>query len=1076
MSLILAIIVGFISIMVPGFFISIALLRKTGLSLFEITVIGFILGLIIPPSAIWLESYLIPVSHSFSFSENLYNINIVIITIIGVILAFQQGALSDLFGSRGGAAPTTLREISADYKSRITELRHKVKGINADLKVVAEHQKQEEELVKSQAHELEMLNVGPEEREKIKQMHAQQEKKLYEQHEREEMQLLDSGMGKKSFKLNWIFILLFALMIITFYTRIINIGTATNYFEFDPYFDMISTQNILTYGYQIQLSHEAWPTLTNGTVERLQPIVPYLEAYWFELAGGNSAIPANQSETASVTNSNPPNTALLSLVSSWYPPIAAALLVFVVFLILYHIYGEIPGIIGAAFAAVMPTLITTFIAGEQLLEPWGIFAMFFFVAAYLLAVKYPKEKRYAILAGIAFASNFLGAHYYTVTTGILAMYILLQGIFNVFKKRDSRDFYIMNTIVIIVIAITYAFYGPYEATLTQKTSAVFGIPEIVAFPLFALLLVAIFEYLPKILHERKYIPQKPDFRTYLTFLAIIIVLGLLITFLTPLGAPIRDYINLSTKYTTPSSPLFMTVQEYAPTGINFDFGSGGFGLIGASVLGANLLVWLVLIIFGCLIIYTVIIKDSQNGIFLAATVIPLTVAGMLEVKYLPHFGVGYILAIGVIIGESFLLVKNSKSEMIEYVPGMIIFLAIIAAVMGSLNGSLGYALIGGVIAIAAELLVVFLVKKDARPYYSILVIAAVIIILEGAPALYAVISASGQSCTAVVQAQNSLGDALFCNTVPNYWLVAMKWASQNIGPYGPRILSWWDYGDWINWFGNSNAVLRGDNSVPASDYQAAAYFVLGPKLGFNSTAMAKYMNGIQAKYVLFDDQLVPKWGALDFLGCVYVNQTSQAYATAAGKANNQPYVLGTSNCEITHDPAEIWIPTNPTVSNYCQLANTSITAVQAEVILGLGQSAVNQSYCAPVSFLQGTTVNLLYPNGTKTNIVVTTQLYQGGINLQGTELYTFIALYLPNGPNNTITDAPSEFYNSNYYDGYFLGKMPGFTRVYPSNFTGINYINSTNKVVIYAVNNYTGGNTPHTSKPSYLTNNFTVPG
>ena len=46
----------------------------------------------------------------------------------------------------------------------------------------------------------------------------------------------------------------------------------------------------------------------------------------------------------------------------------------------------------------MPALITTFIAGEQLLEPWGIFAMCFFYATYLLAVNNPKEYRYTILA------------------------------------------------------------------------------------------------------------------------------------------------------------------------------------------------------------------------------------------------------------------------------------------------------------------------------------------------------------------------------------------------------------------------------------------------------------------------------------------------------------------------------------------------------------------------------------------------------------------------------------------------------------------------------------------------------
>ena len=447
-----------------------------------------------------------------------------------------------------------------------------------------------------------------------------------------------------------------------------------------------------------------------------------------------------------------------------------------------------------------------------------------------------------------------------------------------------------------------------------------------------------------------------------------------------------------------------------------------------SIGGANVIVWLVLIAFVGIVVYQTLWKDSQNGVFLVATIIPLAVAGMLEVKYLPHFGVGYIIAIGVIIGEAMIVLKNNLT---------------------------------------------------ATRAVTILVIVAVII--EALPSIGGAVTAYGASCQSVVAAGNAVGDAMYCNTVPQYWLNAMSWASRNVGPLGPRILSWWDYGDWINWFGNSNAVLRGDNAVAASDYQAAAYFVLGPKItfngtAFNSTSMAKYMNGIQAKYVLFDDQLVPKWGALDFLGCVYIGQTSLDYAYSQGKIYHQAFTLGTSNCETTHDPAEIWIPVNPTVGQFCQLNNTAITAIQTEVVLGFGQSAVNQTYCAPESFLQGNNTYLLYPNGSKTNIIITDQLFQGVVSVSGTQLYTFVAIYMPNGPNETITDAPSAFYDSNFYRGYFFGKLPGYTLAYPASFTGVNYVNTTSKVMILAVNNYTGGNTPKTAKPTFEKNNFTVPG
>ncbi|MDE1847307.1 MAG: hypothetical protein KGH52_04610, partial [Candidatus Micrarchaeota archaeon] len=81
-----------------------------------------------------------------------------------------------------------------------------------------------------------------------------------------------------------------------------------------------------------------------------------------------------------------------------------------------------------------------------------------------------------------------------------------------------------------------------------------------------------------------------------------------------------------------------------------------------------------------------------------------------------------------------------------------------------------------------------------------------------------------------------------------------------------------------------------------------------------------------------------------------------------------------------------------------------------------------------------------------------------------------------NGPNDTITNAPTAFYNSSYYRGFFFGKLPGYKLVYPTNFTGINYVNDTNPVMILALENYTGGVPPITPKAGYVHNNYTMPG
>ena len=1111
MSFIIPLIIGLLSIIVPGFFLAFALLKKPGLPIFEIAVIGFIFGLIFPPTMIWLESYLIPFSPIFAFSNGLYNANVIILTIIGLALCWQQNVFGssqfDFLSSKLGLK----QEIEKDYKKRVASLRKTVSALNRDIRIIKEHEKEEEDLIRKHAEELELMgNAGVEEKAKVVELHREQERKLFEQHESEEKRLLESAttqtvqQGPKTNSIVWLALL--GLMLVAFSTRMLSISTAPNYFEFDPYFDMLSTQAILTYGQQLLYNHAAWPTLVNGTISRIQPIVPYLEAYWYNLA-------------TTTPNASTINTTLLSLISSWYPPITAALLVFAVFMFIYHEYGEYPAIIGAALATVMPVLITTFIAGEQLLEPWGIFALFFFYASYILAVNNPKEDRFAILAGIAFASNFLGAHYYTVTAAVLAMYIILQGIIHVIKREETKLFYRMNVIVLAIATVSYLAYNAYGSALNASTPTLLGIPVIISFPISALIFIFVTEYLANklanILEHRKLLIYTLCALSMIGWIAIIIdfifskstksktfdsekgviagavvgiiygvILGIFITpifgiiaaiiqgilvfvavgfavdnlnvhiksyyryaiisvFITilvislpisPLGHSLNKYIALSEHFTTPSSPLFMTVQEYAPTGyFTYNFGAGGFGLIGWSIGGLSIIVWAVLIVFTLLTLLAIMNRNSKASIMTIAAVWPLAIAGMIEVKYLPHFGVAYIIALCAILGELMLYYYKDWSSTIR----VVLFASFV-----------------------------------------------MLVLIEAVPAMLQLVSAASNSnCSSIVNQSNALGDVIYCNTVPQYWLSALSWMKTNVGPYGARVLSWWDYGDWINWFGNSNAVLRGDNAVALADYAAAAHYVFTPTDLFNGTAynskqLGTYMSGIQAKYILFDDQLVPKWGALDSLACTYVNQTGLEYAISQGKLYGQPFTLGTSGCEIRHDPVYLLIPLPQTssVSDYCSFAGNSTTVALKGISL-VGQNPINQSYCVPQSFLEsGNPTYLLSTNGTKTNAIISTAYYGGSATISGQQFLSFMVIYAPNGPNGTITDAPSDFYNSTYYRGFFLGKLPGLTMVYPSNFTGINFINSTHRVVIYELNNFTGSLPPTTPKPSWIKNNYTIPG
>jgi hypothetical protein len=510
---------------------------------------------------------------------------------------------------------------------------------------------------------------------------------------------------------------------------------------------------------------------------------------------------------------------------------------------------------------------------------------------------------------------------------------------------------------------------------------------------------------------------------YLVWLAILIALGFVLVIATPLGTPVKNYLALTSKFTTPSIPLFMTVQEYEPTGFNFNFGSAGFGIIGASLGGVSVIIWLVLVVFTLLALVAIFKRDSNSSVLSFWIIWPLAIGAMIEIKYLPHFGVAYILALVAIFGELYMFLRGSDQAV----------------------------------------LVLF-------------AIAIVIVIFESFSYI-SVFAAAGGNCTTVSQ-NNPLGASMFCNVVPNYWLNALSWMKKNVGPDGPRVLAWWDYGDWINWFGNSNAVLRGDNAVATLDYATAARFVLGPQLGYGESNLANFSNEVQAKYVLFDDQLTAKWQALNFLACVHANQTSRAFAISQANGTGEPYALGTSQCEQEHSPAILLVPTNTSsIDSYCSLQKKNMTFVKGYVVVG--DSFSNQTFCLPLTN-SSSAQRLYYSNGTISNaeIVPVSQFFYGLTSVQGQDFLSFMILYLPNGPNSTITNAPSQFYQSNYYKGFYLGSLKGFKMVYPlpGNFVGINYANSVNPVVIYEVDNYTGTLPAHIPKPSWVLNNFTMPG
>jgi hypothetical protein len=566
----------------------------------------------------------------------------------------------------------------------------------------------------------------------------------------------------------------------------------------------------------------------------------------------------------------------------------------------------------------------------------------------------------------------------------------------------------------------------------------------------------------------------------------------------------------------------MTVQEYIPTGLIYNFGAQGFGAVGAGIFNIPYLVWTVCALGLAFIVISIIFRRSKTGVLYIAAAIPLMVAGFLEVKYLPHFGAAYILLFCIILGEvlylaedNFKLVKrttNDAGKALHFSKNVYHDHPLAAQSVIIIGLFFIFGFVFAIAALAFILIYRYGIKQSKDKVNQTLIVLCILLALYSfsshmffygessafidsfsAQITYSLNPAT--ACTTLSNAGNSLGYNLYCNTIPAYWLNSMTWIRNNVGPNAPRILAWWDYGDWINWFGNSNAVLRGDNSVASEDYAVAAQYVLGPKpittaSGAVSVAtpqtLASYMKGNQTKYVLFDQDLISKWGALDFLGCVNVNGTSMQYAVAQGQTQSPavPYLLGTSACEVAHDPQFALLPlsaliqtnsSSQSINNYCQISNGSNIYIKAYLILG--NNVENATDCVDATPTSNGVLKIYNQNGTKINAYIQSTDYQGVQNIQGNLYVEFLMLYTPNAANGSITNAPSQFYESNYYKGFILGNLPGFTEVYPVNSTvgSINYVNGTYPVRIYEVNNYSSGNVTVPAKEPWIHNNDTMP-
>ncbi|MEM3556253.1 MAG: hypothetical protein QXF56_06035 [Candidatus Micrarchaeia archaeon] len=860
----------FLSIFVPGFFLALALLRKTKIPLAEIAFFGFIFGLVFPPLTLFLLSFF-----EIFYSPELVVINIVFVTVVGFLLCVREGAFDF--------------EISFNWKR------------------------------------------------------------------------------------DAVWVLLTLIVLFAFWVRLQSITPI--FYEFDPYYYDLSAQLILTEGQVPLYSDLAW--YPHPDMLRNPPIVHYLEVQWYAIHGY-------------ITGSHVFDNYLLSLIAGVYPPVVGALICFLVFILIREEYGNKYGLIGAALVAVIPRAIEKFAAGESELQPWGIFAAFFFYSTYALAVS-RKDRRFAALAGIAAMAATLGSRADVLVYLVLAGYVGLQSLINFLQKKSNWQLIETNAIILCFSIATWIIYSAYLGWEVPSDILSFSSALAFAFGL-------------HVIDERSGERRMDYLVGYLLAGAILVLITFHPSFPIPLGPRIWNYVNEAASIARPSSPLMMTVAEETPTSGDFA-NSIGF-------LGSSMGFLLMLFILSALAILYSIQRGSNLGVLFAVMIFPISYVGLSKSKYMLHVSFMIGVAITMFFGELDKLLRNPLKrtfgkEAERWGVFALAFLTLFAEAFVYVEPCdncfirLNFSKPGPVMDVVGGALNPKYELKD--PSYSF---------------------EMGRNCTLLAEDGHMISYYLFCSRIPSYWRDAMDWIKENVGE-DERVISWWDYGHWINYWGQRKCVTRNDHKYQEMDLEVADKFVSN-----TPEALKQYMIEHKAKYVLFDQDLIGKWGALNFLSCVYNNETNMSFAFKEGERLGGMYQLGTSNCEREHNFERILIPYEPTINDYCAGSEPSSPLIRAYTFS-------NYTYCVKYSYTETTKriVGIYYENNlSRMNRGI--PLPSGYQSIQGRlyEMYTmfYTTDIWPDGVSGW-EDRKGKVYDSTFYRGFILGELPGFEQVYPAN-------------------------------------------
>lgn len=812
-------------------------------------------------------------------------------------------------------------------------------------------------------------------------------------------------------------ICLILILLFAFFIRLQTLSSF--YYEFDPYWYGEITQFLINDGSIPVYDDLAYVAddFAAGKGHRTLTQPHFLTSIFFVLIEGE-------------TYSNTINSFIMNL----YPPILGVLICFVAYFLFKEMYGEHLGLVAAIIFSVAPVLIQRFMSGGAEQLPWGL-AFGFFGIVFLYFASIFKDRKMYIPYIIMVVGSMLGSKAGMIPLVIGVFYLSILSVKNFIDKTpEKRNYEILGLLFGTLLVLTMIHYSYINVNFINALSDVR-----LLFVLIGFVFCLIFYYMSDIF---TFIKSKFNFNiTELQLISSVVVITLL--FLFTLGYPITQYlIETAQVGLIEESALMKTVAEESLAAGKLTAMLGYYGLsidiykFTNPILGQYGSLDALPIIFIALVLLLVYVFKTNNKslnfklcLLLMLFIFSISVIGLQKIKYTAYLGLILPLSFILITGEVIKHYDNKVKDTDEINITQLLFSVILFILIGIIAYALLFHLFGifnlitgkggipylssttneiGYLFAGVLLLTLFFIYKKYKEQNYSLTFSLILLLItlpyllsyvELIPYFIAQNRIDATNYTEVIEfcnyasKQNIALGYLYCQVMPPYWHDAMMFIRDKT-PKDSRILSWWDYGHWTNFFGERSTVIRNDH--PSGGYEnerVADKFVAN-----DIEALKEYMQITNSSYVMFDQDLIGKWGALTYLSCVYNNETSN-------------YELPSQSvCSMDYQFERIYIPVNPDLNERCMIEEQFGT---------IAYSSFDQRvYCSMNGVLYNIETNQPY---------LASPVFMSAQNIQNRQFNEYLVIYF----GTDIDKAPGRGYKSIFYKAFFLGELEGFTQVYP---------------------------------------------